>query len=434
MSAKGGKSNSVDFGYLNDKKLEKGKKKVLEQAAGWKGGSHQERKEAHRENVKALKHRQSNRHSEKISWKKKAIGIAAVLFIGGVGVFNFLSTILGFVMGSGMTVIDVKNTAQLKSALFSGDPWFIFCVNNETVNHRLPQLLEDSTRDISRRLGIRVGLLHCWEPTESGRSVAQKFKLKTSPPLAFVVANGNNPRVVNLLGTSKVEDLEKKIKPALKVDVSAIDSLKKWPSLCTSRRTCIVVGHKQHAQRDTALNLLRPLVEKYRTARFVTLDTAFWKLKLDDGVLKRRPTKEGETQKGADVLCFAREGEGKATYSGNFLQQLSSSAMAEFVEACQKRVDLVPISILPKISARPSKPKKVVAPPVMRTPPRPTPRPTPREARANVDHVGSRAAMEQQEQEEALFEAIDEFEQAEEGEESGEDDEVESEDDDEVEL
>ena len=56
--------------------------------------------------------------------------------------------------------------------------------------------------------------------------MAQRFKLPLKPPLSFVVANGNKPRVVTLTGLSKPEDLEKKLKPLLALEIKRIDALK----------------------------------------------------------------------------------------------------------------------------------------------------------------------------------------------------------------
>merc|ERR1719436_917340 len=130
------------------------------------------------------------------------MGLCAVLFMCGVGLFQFLSTVFGFIMGSGISTVDVKDTALLKKVLFGGDPYLVYCINNQTENQRLPQVLDDSGRSY---LGYKIVLLRCWDQTESGRSVAQRFKLRTSPPLSFVVANGNSPRVVNFMGVTNAE-------------------------------------------------------------------------------------------------------------------------------------------------------------------------------------------------------------------------------------
>ena len=86
-------------------------------------------------------------------------------------------------------------------------------------NYRLPPVLEENARSLWRNLGLSVGVLKCWEPTSSGRSVAQRFKLNLKPPLSFVVANGNKPRTLGLTGISKGEELEKRLRPALALEI-----------------------------------------------------------------------------------------------------------------------------------------------------------------------------------------------------------------------
>ncbi|CAE7235868.1 SYP42 [Symbiodinium natans] len=155
---------------------------------------------------------------EKASWKQQAAGWFFILFMCGIGFFSFLFSLSDIIIGNGVVALDAQDTAKLKKVLFGGDPWLIYCINDETVNQRLPQILEESGRSLWRSLGLSVGLLRCWDETSSGRSVAQRFKLSLKPPLSFVVANGNKPRLLQLTGISKVEDLERRIKPALKLE------------------------------------------------------------------------------------------------------------------------------------------------------------------------------------------------------------------------
>jgi len=430
MSSKKNKhSDSMDFAKLHET-IEKGKKKVSEQASDWKGGSHKERAQAAKE---MKRKKETVRQQEKVSWKKRAGGACAIIFLCGVGLFQFLSSVATLFMGSGIATLEAGDTSSLKQVLFAGDPWFIYCINNDTRSYKIPDVLSESAWALKRRLGLRVGILDCWEQTQSGRSVAQRFKLNLKPPLSFVVANGNNPRVLNLAGISDPEIFEKRIKPALALQIYRIDTLKKWSFLCTSRRACVVIGHKHNAQRDTALNVLKPLQDSNRGVKMVTLDTSFWQLKLGPEVMTTRTVKEGG---GADVLCLAREDSGSGgntSHVGRFLQSLDSSSASTFLSACVQQADLVKLSVAPQIKARPSKAKKVSPP----SPPRPRPREKPKEvpkAKASkVDYVGSREKMENEE--EALFESIDEQEsEGEESSEGTEDSEETDEADDEVEL
>mmetsp|Transcript_172170 Transcript_172170/g.551878 ORF Transcript_172170/g.551878 Transcript_172170/m.551878 type:complete len:436 (-) Transcript_172170:39-1346(-) len=422
-SGPGPTSKSVNANFMADPKLEQGKQQTLDKVSGFKGPSSKDMKQERKIDVM----RKLAKEKEKVSWKKQAGTIAAIVCLCGAGLAQFISTVLGFLQGDGIATVDAKDTAMLKTVLFSGEPWLVYCVNDESRSQRLPQVLQDSANDLQKKLGLKTAVLGCWDQTGSGRSVALRFKLNLKPPLSFVVANGNKPRTINLLGISKAEELEKRIKPALKIETYRIDALKKWGTLCTSRKSCVVIGHKNQAQRDFALGIVRPLLETHRATKVVTLDTSFWQMKLSDGVLATRSAKD--KGKGAEVLCLARdEGgiDGNTTHSGAFLQDLDASTAAAFLTACEARSDLVRLDAVPRINARPSKPKKV-------TPPSPSPSPSPQPPASktrdagNKDRVGSRQILEE---EEPLFEAVDEEDQV--G--GGEEDEEGEDDGDEVEL
>ena len=199
-----------------------------------------------------------------------------------------------------------------------------------------------------------------------------------------------------------------------------IDALKQWTGSCTSRRSCVVIGHKNQAQRDTATNVLKPLHSSFRALQMVTLDTSFWQLKLEDGLMATRNKEKG----GADVLCLTREDVpgGNSSYGGFFLQSLDAGSAKVFLQACLDHSSPVALKASPKIKARPSKPKKVT-PPTPKAPKAraaPAPAPQRKAKKGSVDQVGSRESLES---EEPLFEAVEEDEEEEE--EEAEEDEVE---------
>lgn len=402
-------------GYVDpdDERIQKGQRQLIEESAKWKGPGHKERQQE-REVRKAMKNR-AKQPQEKASWKQQAAGWFFILFMCGIGFFSFLFSISDMIIGNGVVTLDVQDTAKLKKVLFGGDPWLVYCINDETVNHRLPQILEESARSLWRSLGLSVGILRCWDQTSSGRSVAQRFSLSLKPPLSFVVANGNKPRPLHLTGISKVEDLEKRLKPALVLEIHRIDALKKWSTLCTSRRSCVVVGHKNTAQRDTALNVLRPLQEKFRSLKVVSLDTSFWQLKLEESIIATRSKEKG----GADVLCLTRDDStGNATYGGLFMQSMDASSVTSFLQACADQQS-APLKSMPRIKARPSKPKKVTATSAPAPRPKPSQQPAPPHHRkGKVDQVGSRDSLQD---EEPLFEAVEEVEAEEDGDQDEED-------------
>eukprot|EP00971_Amphidinium_carterae_P307929 6119573-Amphidinium_carterae.1 len=232
-----------------------------------------------------------------------------------------------------IVTLNPHDSEHLKDVLFGGDPWLIYCTDNSTrvkgaplpmtmekalQPHHVPQAVEEARFPLGQTHGVQVGLLACWETLESGRSVAERFNLPPSPPLLFLAASGEPPKTIDLRGLRKGEDLVEKVVPLLKVATGRIENMKQWQSLCTSRRACVVIGHKTKAQRDSALAVFRPLLESNRRVKVVTLDTSLWRLKLDDALMEARPGKAGR----ASVICLARstDSAGARARSGAFLQ------------------------------------------------------------------------------------------------------------------
>jgi len=436
MATKGAKSASVDFDYLDKaNKDEKKKKKLIEEVeTEWKGPSSKERKqEAESEKAqRAAKKMRALGKEAPASRGKQIGGCVALCAMFGAGAFQFLETMMGAMMGNGVTMLELQDTVKLKEVLFGGEPWLIYCVTNDTRKHRLPRVLEEHAHTVKSSIGLNIGVLSCWDQTDSGRSIAQRFKLSLRPPLSFVVANGNKPSIVNLGGVSKAEDLERKAKLPLALSTNKISSLKDWPALCTTKSTCVVIAYKQFQQRDSALALITPMLTSHRSLKIVTLDTSFWSLKLSDSVMNRRPEQVKGSYR-ADVLCLAREEAAitkatNATHRGDFVQELDSSTLSSFFTACEKRADLVQIGVPPKIRAKTPKKKaptviKATSPPnkeeegAWRTTKAPSPATKPKDPRSDgaetgkkLDPVGSRAAMEKAAEAEALFEAVEEGE------------------------
>eukprot|EP00933_Yihiella_yeosuensis_P021165 TRINITY_DN16820_c0_g1_i1.p1 TRINITY_DN16820_c0_g1~~TRINITY_DN16820_c0_g1_i1.p1 ORF type:complete len:408 (+),score=87.82 TRINITY_DN16820_c0_g1_i1:79-1302(+) len=330
--------------------------------------------------------------------KQQFLGCVALLFMFGVGAAGVILQIYEAARGDGATRIDFQDTASLKKVLFSGEPWLIYCIDNSTARYPLPKVIQEGSSELWSTLGMQVGVLNCFDKTSSGRSVAERFKMKRTPPLSFVVANGNNPRVFSWGGVSKPEDIIKKVQPALVLSQPQIKALKSWPSYCTSKKSCVVVGHKNDAQRTHAKNVIKGLQEQHRTLKVVLLDTSFWALKLEEQLLASRKGKSS----GATLVCLTRkapeDGGKNTTFAGSLLTDVDASSAATFFKNCADQKDQVPLKAAPKISARSRKEKaKVVTPEAWRDPSPPPskrtkPAPPPPE-KGNVDRVGSRDAI-----------------------------------------
>lgn len=322
-----------------------------------------ERKAREKEERKKKKARfeKAMKENESIEFKRKCMNFVCLFFMFAGGGATVFGTIYSATMGDGVVRLDVNNIAEVKDVLFGGDPWLIYCVDNQTANYPVPAVLGASAWDLRSTIGVKVGVLDCFQTLDSGRSIAQKFGFGHNPGMSFAIANGEKPRQVNLVGVHKSEELERMIKPALSVQSVKIDTIGKWPK-CSGRRACVMIGHKTAEAREKALNVFKPLLDNHRGVKVVTLDTSFWALKLGDAVLKRRP--KINTMEAVDVMCIARP-EGHTdrgpneTHSGTFLQKaLDASSASSFMTACDKHQDLVVWGVEPKIAAKTKKKAK----------------------------------------------------------------------------
>ncbi|CAE8581318.1 unnamed protein product, partial [Polarella glacialis] len=139
---------------VDDEKFQKGKTQLIEESAKWKGPNHKQRSEEQRpgfqlEAFLTCSHKRvintdkaGRGEPDKASWKKQLVGGGVIIFLCGVGLISFISQMIDFARGSAVVNIDVLDTPKLKSVLFGGEPWLIYCVNNQTANQRLPKVLE----------------------------------------------------------------------------------------------------------------------------------------------------------------------------------------------------------------------------------------------------------------------------------------------------
>lgn len=286
------------------------------------------------------------------SLKQMIIGCTCLFIMCGVGLFQTLAPIIGYMMGTGVVEVDVQNTKQVKDVLFSGSPWLVYCVNDQTRDYPLPQILVDTAGGLKGE-GVRVAQMNCWEETESGRTLAQRFKLPSEAPVLFFVANGNSPKVVHLVGVKDAEGVMRKLRPMMLVKTPKVDSLKTWQASCIGRRACVVIGHTDDEQRDGALEDLKPLLEEHRSVRAVTLDTDFWSLRLERSLAAKRPERD------VVLLCLVRK-EGTLqtdtafVHGGAFHEgPASGRAASAFLAGCGHRsLDFVDLEGIPQIKAR----------------------------------------------------------------------------------
>lgn len=389
-----------DFGF-GDKKLNKKSKggAAPDPAAAFKGVSRKEEKAAAAEGKRAMQAR-ARRGEEKVSWRKKAAGIGAILFLCGAGLMQAILSVAKIASGSNVHgPFDPLDTAKMKDVLFGGDPWVVYCVDNVTVNQRLPKFLEEGA-ELLHSEGVKLAVIPCWEKMASGKTLADRFKFRPKPPVMFSVVNGDSPKLLNVGTMGEGKDLLKQVDmKKMKPRISPVQKLKAWTGSCTSRRACVVLGYKKMPALDAAKKVMEPLLPEFRSMRVVSVDTSFWQVKLEDNLLAVRPQTEGKKKDRVEVFCLAR-GEGNSTFGGFYHEdELSAGGLRSFMNSCKNAGTELPEQFVetkgsPKIMARPTKPK-VVTPEPYKDKSRPSPSPKPKAPpEKKRDYVGSRQKME----------------------------------------
>jgi len=329
-----------------------------------------------------------------------------------------------------VVTIDVGNIEWVKEVFFGGEPWIVHCIDAKDGKHPNQQVLTVfQEAAVELKSLANFGVIDCWQRTASGKTLAHRFNLP-KPPVAFAVANGDPPEVVDIEGVTKPWQLRRKLQSTLQATVTRIDGPKSFKALCTSRRACLVVGFKTANALSGAMQVLSPLLAKQRGVRAVAVDTSVWKVQLDKSLTATKPKKTGNRTEKAEILCIARRSSGSA-WSGAFMraheEMLATNVVAPFLERCHKgSKNLLAISSAPRIELRPpEQPKYHSAGRTGRSPtssPRPNSRqsgqskqklrssirPSRKDDRSNArrDHVGSRDKLEQQD--EPVFSVSDE--------------------------
>jgi len=158
---------------------------------------------------------------------------------------------------------------------------------------------------------------------------------------------------VNIMATKSPEELIKKVEPVLSIKLSTVDSLQKWTTLCTGRRTCVVLAHKSAAAKEGAKNIFTPLLQKHRQVKVVNLDVAFWALRLGQNLTDTRPQLKIAKPNDLDVVCLTRADGVKAkkeVHFGSYLQNLESAD--NFLSDCAGQKNLLSLGVEPKIGAK----------------------------------------------------------------------------------
>jgi len=187
-------------------------------------------------------------------------------------------------------VLDPQNTNQLQEIMFAGEPWVVFCgrkIPNGRVNNTYEGRVSVMNAMVMDKLAVqakgrfRVGLLDCSATLPSGKNLYERFKLKpkgTSSQIAFWVANGGSPRVMDPSSFRSTSDydvarLATRIAKQTELKADLITSTKQLTKKCVEyKRGCIVIVNKGHVLAEGPKKDLATIMQKNRKLRYFILD------------------------------------------------------------------------------------------------------------------------------------------------------------------
>jgi len=254
-----------------------------------------------------------------------------------------------------LPLVDIADSAKLKEIFLSGEPYVVHCVSDSTEESGTPDRINDLyTSDAIA--GLKFARVNCWRATESGKTLAERFKLPRFDPVSITIANTLPAQVIKVKTTA--EKVEKQIREQIKPQAVQIKSLQSWEKHCRRRTKCLIVSGRKGAGRLEAVDKMIPALERHRALRMVNVDTGFWQVKLEDGVLATRPEKE----KGiADAICIVKRENGDIF--GKFLSAWEDDVVKQFVADCDKMGDstwpeqLQSVDIIARSTLKDKKPK-----------------------------------------------------------------------------
>lgn len=344
--------------------------------------------------------------------KKFWYGLIALFLFSAVALVQFAMQLSKFLEGNTSAAhLDTQDNEKLKEVFFSGAAHVVFCQDDKTEMLPAPDVY---TQIIKQAQGNKPGqaltfwTANCFRAMSSGKSISERFSLGKKEGYIAIFGNEEPPLMLNYLRDPS--HVLKQIISFTKTEITKLTYIKDWDSL-KSKRSYVLLGSNADAPgtetptsspavvNNEKLLVMRqkvkPFVEKYRKVKFATVDMDFWKMdtgnkaeESDNDALELAAnfhtitggavciSKVVGSTDGDDLLKSDKKDEDdgagasptaekKVKYYGQVLQSWEGDALENFIQQCQAGGDpetWTKIYRKPRIFARPSEVKKVVAP------------------------------------------------------------------------
>ncbi len=195
---------------------------------------------------------------------------AVLAAIAGAGVGAWM------VFGSKIKRLRPTDSAGLKAAFLSGEPWLVEC----TADGRAGPALSAAETEVDKSIGLAT--LDCGAKLASGKSTYERFKVSVPSsrgPVLLFAANLDKPVVVPRDKLYTGASLATWANAAAKPRLITIGKPEDFEAGCTRRRWCCVVYTKEGRPNKVERAALTAIAGASRTVRFVTFDSRLFDLK-----------------------------------------------------------------------------------------------------------------------------------------------------------
>ena len=170
--------------------------------------------------------------------------------------------------------IQVSNAEEIDHVFRSGQPWVVLCTDPDK---ELPKVFDKAAKRLLKH--VNVGVMDCTQKLPSGKSVLQRFGLKTNiSPTVFTVANGGKPQQVFLNYLQKSKALVKHVVEKTKKKMTQVNTSAHLDK-CLSKAYCVLIlrGKKFETYEK---NWMQTLMTQHRKIAFSFMDATRYDLVL----------------------------------------------------------------------------------------------------------------------------------------------------------
>ena len=215
--------------------------------------------------------------AKRVRSRQSKLGEPSGAAIGAAVVALLAVAIGGYVLlRSHVHALTPGDTAALKEAFYSGEPWVVEC----TKARKASQMVYDAEGTLK---GVKMGTLDCDAVLPSGKTTYERFKLRAPSygPVVLAMSNGERPQFAPRNVLTSGHALAAWATGTTAAKVFAPTSTALFDSQCVRKPWCVVVVAASGRLVDLERSAAQSLASTARRVRVVRVDSSKYNLLLD---------------------------------------------------------------------------------------------------------------------------------------------------------